>query len=447
MVSVFGNTEYALRLFPLICGIISLFLFCFVARHYIKPKAVPIALALFAVSDSLIYYSSEVHSYSSDITIVLLLLILTTYTQSKKPALLHYIVFGIGGIVVWFSHSSPFALAGIGASLFLFSLIRKEWMRVRNLSIAYLLWIVAFISYYLIYIGNINKSPIVEQWKDEGAFMPFPPLSPSDIAWFIDTFFSIFAKPTLTISQNTSMMAVGGIAAFAFIMGCISIFRERREIFFILIAPAVVTLLASGLHLYPFLERTLLFLAPAFILIIAEGTEEIRDSTSRKLPVMGTVFICLLLSYPLISAANHLLNKPIVREEIKPLLSYVRKNWQEGDILYLHYGSKPAFKYYADRYGFTDKDYIVGAFAGDKNDFFEFTVDNLNEFTSDLDKLRGSKRLWILFAHIPPPRAGIKDESFFVYYLNSIGSKLDFLKSADSSVYLYDLGEKEEVKR
>ncbi|RJO60641.1 hypothetical protein C4544_04845 [candidate division WS5 bacterium] len=439
MVLQFGDTEYALRLFPLLCGIISLILFYLVARKYIKPQAVPVALALFAVSDTLIYYSSEVHSYSTEIAIALLLLLAAAYIQSKNSTLIHFVLFGItGGVVVWFSNSAIFILAGIGASLFLFSFLRKQWTRAVNLSIAYLLWAVGFLSYYFIYVGNINKGPIVEQWKAENAFMPFPPLSPSDLAWYIDTFFSMLAKPTLTILQSASMMAVGGMAAFALIIGCISICSEKKEKFFILISPMFFALLASGLHLYPFLERTLLFLAPSFMLFIAEGAGEIRDRTKSSSPVIGIVFICLLLSYPLLSAINHSFNKPIVREDVKPVLSHVRENWQEGDMVYLHYGSKPAFKYYAKRYSFKENDYIVGAYAGDKNDFFNFSVDYLKKYTDDLDKLRSYKRVWILFAHNPPPRAGIRDESFFEYYLNSIGTKLDYFKSIDSAVYLYD---------
>ncbi len=59
-VLLFGNTEYALRAFPLLAGILSLFLFYKVAKHFISPSAIPIALGLFVVSDRLVYYSSEV---------------------------------------------------------------------------------------------------------------------------------------------------------------------------------------------------------------------------------------------------------------------------------------------------------------------------------------------------------------------------------------------------
>jgi len=66
-VEIFGNNEFALRLFPLIAGLVSLFLFLKLAKISISQKALPIALILFAVGDHLIYFSSEVKQYSSDV--------------------------------------------------------------------------------------------------------------------------------------------------------------------------------------------------------------------------------------------------------------------------------------------------------------------------------------------------------------------------------------------
>ena len=48
LVQSFGNNEYILRMFPFICGIISLFLFYRVAKHTIKKEALII-----------LYYSKE----------------------------------------------------------------------------------------------------------------------------------------------------------------------------------------------------------------------------------------------------------------------------------------------------------------------------------------------------------------------------------------------------
>ena len=73
-VQLFGPNEYALRLFPLLCGLASLFLFYYLAKKCLNRKAVPIAIALFAILLPLIYYSSEAKQYSSDVAVALCLL-------------------------------------------------------------------------------------------------------------------------------------------------------------------------------------------------------------------------------------------------------------------------------------------------------------------------------------------------------------------------------------
>lgn len=124
IVQVFKNSEYVLRLLPFLCGIISLFLFYKISIHYIKPKAIPIALGLFAISQNLIYYSTELKQYSSDVTIALLLYLVTTYIQSKDLTIPVVVLYGIfGAIAIWFSNTSVFILAGIGTSLALFCLV------------------------------------------------------------------------------------------------------------------------------------------------------------------------------------------------------------------------------------------------------------------------------------------------------------------------------------
>ena len=67
-----GNNEYALRLFPLLSGILSRFLFHKIARQLLKRRAALIALALLAILEPLIYYASEVKQYSTDVAVTLL---------------------------------------------------------------------------------------------------------------------------------------------------------------------------------------------------------------------------------------------------------------------------------------------------------------------------------------------------------------------------------------
>ena len=119
-VQAFGNSEYALRLFPLLFGIVSLFLFYELAKRCINTMAALISLSLFAISDPLIYYSSVIGQFSGDLTIALLLFLLAVHIQSKRFTAPVTALFGIAGaIAVWFSHPSIFVLVGTCISLIL----------------------------------------------------------------------------------------------------------------------------------------------------------------------------------------------------------------------------------------------------------------------------------------------------------------------------------------
>jgi hypothetical protein len=59
MVNLLGNSGYATRFVPLVCGIVALWLFKLLAFRRMSPSAALVASALFAFSDDLIDYSSE----------------------------------------------------------------------------------------------------------------------------------------------------------------------------------------------------------------------------------------------------------------------------------------------------------------------------------------------------------------------------------------------------
>ncbi len=425
-IQTFGNNEYTLRLFPLLSGIISLFVFCSMAKHQISPNAVPIALGLFAISGTLIYYSSEVKQYSSDVAIGLILYWITIYIQSRKLTAPRIVFFGaFGAIAVWFSHPAAFILAGIGGSLTLFCLVRKEWDRIGRLTIAYLLWTSSFVVVYLVSLHDLaNNEVLLGYWSD--SFMPFPPLSFADAKWFVDTFFDFFEHP--------GGLYLPGVAAFTFLIGTTVTFLEKRERFLLLISPLLFTLLASGFGKYPFGGRLLLVFAPLILLFVAEGTGQIIEKTRPNSAMIGVILVGLLCCQPLLSATYHLIQPRTnvggyeILEEIKPVLGYVSEHRQEGDILYLAPGSWPAFKYYQQRYGFKDGDCIEGTTS----------TDHWSDYVNDLDILKGKGQVWVVFSHFQSRTARARKD-FYLYYLDSMGRRLDSFESTGAAVFLYSL--------
>ena len=423
-IQAFGNNEYILRLFPLLSGVASLVLFYKLAKEFLTPKAVPIALGLFAILDPLIYYSSEAKQYSSDVTTALILyVVITPYLEQKRFAFRDIVLFGaIGSAAIWFSHPSIFILAGTGLILFLLCLSEHAWRKIGQLSIAYSLCVLNFFLVYSISLHHLsNDRNMLDYWK--GSFMPFPPtMSYSDVTWFINTFFKIFETPV--------GLALPGIAALTFIVGCYFFFADRKAKLFALILPIGFTLLASGLHKYPFSGRLLLFIVPSILLLIAEGVAQFMGRVRPDAAVVSFTLIGLLFFQPLFFATYDLVRAPRTHEEIKPVLNYIREHWQSGDTLYLYYSARYAFKYYKKDYGFTDGDYIVGMDLGDN-------WNNWDDRMNDLKRLRDARRVWILFAHVSHKR-GVDEEKLFLHYFDGMGEQRDSYKTDGVAAYLYE---------
>src|SRR5919108_4459142 len=57
---MFGKNEFSLRLFPFLVGLVSLWLFYLLLKHFTRGPTLWVGLALFAFNPRLVYYSSEV---------------------------------------------------------------------------------------------------------------------------------------------------------------------------------------------------------------------------------------------------------------------------------------------------------------------------------------------------------------------------------------------------
>ena len=420
-----GNNEYALRLFPLVAGIVSLFLFYRVARHCIREEGAFIAVGLFSLSGHLIYYSSEVKQYSSDATIALLLLAITIYIISQKYKKLCVAFLGvIGALSVWFSLTSVFVLAGIGCTLSLFALARREWSTNNRLLVTYFIWLSSFAIFYLIYSRNISGNLGRQQLYWDSNFMPFPPVSISDFKWFGKTFFNIFESPI--------GIYLPGLGALTFLLGCVSIFSKDKQLFFILLSPVFFALLASAFRLYPFSGRTIIFLVPFMLLFIGEGVAFLCGNISNHYrQIVWITVIGLLFCGPLAGAFTHAKSKKgfDIRpyEDIKPVMKFLEEHKKQGDLLYIYPPAECPFMYYSERYGFNNDDYIKGIYAGHDQDKWY-------KYLNNLQKLKGNKRVWLLFSHI---KRG--DEAIFLNHLDRLGTRLDRFKGIGAAVYLYDL--------
>ncbi|UCD40386.1 MAG: hypothetical protein JSV87_02315, partial [Candidatus Bathyarchaeota archaeon] len=76
---------------------------------------------------------------------------------------------------------------------------------------------------------------------------------------------------------------------------------------------------------------------PSLLFLVAEGSEKIMYTVDSSV-IIGIALIGLLFLHPVLCAIDQL--REPYKEEIKPVLSYIRGHQQVGDVLYVDYGSR-----------------------------------------------------------------------------------------------------------
>jgi hypothetical protein len=419
----FGDGEYALRLFPFLFSIAALFLFYAAARRCLQAWGATIALAFFAVSSYVIYFAAQIKQYSSDIAVTLLILIIGFDSETKELTGRRAAVFAtVGAIVVWLSHPSVFILAGVGATLAFSALLKKDWPRVGKLALVIAIWLMSFAAFYLVSVRTLSGNETLEKsWAKKGTFMPLPPHSLDDLKWIPTALVKMFSNPL--------GLPFPLVAALVFLIGGIALFLKNKQQLFMLIAPIALTMLASGVHKYPFGRRLLLFLLPAVLLVVAAGAQYISDKKRPYSIFIGLALVALLLIQPVGGATNNMLH-PHSREDIRPIMAYVRDHQQPGDVIYVYHHQRESFQYYARKYGFDASQYVLGIDARDKTK----SRNDWQAYERDLDQFRGRGRVWLMFTHVRRIQDKREDE-FMVQYMGKLGVKLDeFIPGETSSV-------------
>jgi hypothetical protein len=460
LITLFGNFDYIIRLYPLFCGLAAVIAFYFLARTTVSPIALPIAVFLFAVSDTLIIYSSDFKQYSSDVFIAICLLwIGVTWAQLnltwKRTTLLAL----LGIIIVWFSHPAIFILAAIGSYWGLQSLYQRQWRQVGMLMVVAITWLISAVTmYWFVSNGGIDSSPIgkwlIVFWDEAlHAFMPNP-LTEAGQRWLVEKLITMFNYPA-NLGQNVTTIY---IPALLFIFGCLTLLVKNRQLLYFAIVLITLPLVLSYFQAYPFADRLILFLLPIFYLIIAEAIAQIRLSiadypahTQTWVTYTAQIGLVIALVYPLKSISEY-----DRKQEIKPLLSHLQQHKENQDKLYLYHWAEPAFRYYAPHYGFDYADcHLISPIPEQpytkEIDYYRQKqamqpldvnqthcilgiAETFHGSLPDMLQLAGQGRMWFLFSH-----HGHRERDDFIRHLDSIGKRLDAQYQHGAELYLYDL--------
>ncbi len=309
-----GAALWKLRLVPLLSGIASLFLFEWFSRRYLGPTAALIALAMFALSDGLIYYSSEVKQYSSDVAVALACGLMgpALATGPATPRrLLGLAAAGAGA--VWFSHPALFVLAGVGVAAFATAIARRQRGRAAGLALVGAAWIASFAGVYAVSLRQLGGSD--GMWRFwAGAFPPSPDSAGGTLGWAGRKVLYLFVNPLdFATPLGPLVSALPALALFA--TGCASLGRRDGLGLATLLLPVGFAVAAAALRMYPTHGRLALFLVPFLLVPIAEGAGRVRSRGVRG--VAWAAVLASLLLFPALDAAYHVV-VPRDRDNFNP---------------------------------------------------------------------------------------------------------------------------------
>lgn len=427
-----GPSELALRLVPFVFSIVSLLLFARLAMRLLSGTATYFAVFVYAIAIPLIRYSAEVKQYGLDAAATIALLLLALNLVDAVPSRRRLWLSGLAGVaVVWFSQTSVIVLAGLGLALAMRWLLTRDNVTLRPLLVTVPLWAIA--ALLAVVAGFQSMTPSTKQFMTQfwsSGFLPWPASPVTDVRWLWKQLNELFSDRSLLRYQWPAPYLV--LAA----LGVAALWRARRVHALLVVGPLAMALIAAIAHQYPLYGRVNLYLVPILLLAVAAGAEQVRRTSGRYSPPLGSaaMFACLIAPVATVVATP----PPFVIENYRPLYSHLLDNRRAGDSVYVQWMALSGAIYYGPRYGLQRNEWRKGICNGA----------DVRPFVRDLDRYRGVARLWVLSPGLRPFRTVQAAQQG---YLSTIGVRRDSL-SVPSLTHLpleldlYDLSDTVRLK-
>ncbi|HSW89841.1 MAG TPA: glycosyltransferase family 39 protein [Patescibacteria group bacterium] len=412
---IFDGTELALRLFPLISGILAIWFFKKLADQFFTPKYSLLALSLFAFSDILIRYSTEVKQYSTEVLvgIILYLFFLKKEPNSAKKWLMTIFV---GFLSLLFSHAAIFRIFTVGVVEFFASKKKLEWGTYT---------VILAVLFILLYGHDASSayrdSSFLNEWSYFHLLFFYPP-------FFLDNLRIFWSMITQILGPISAWFG----ATLAFFGGYSLIIKKEFRKLTLLVMPFCLALVASGFQKYPFTLRTFLFSVPFLTILIVKGLEFVHARLSSELRNKLTILLFLALVFNSCLVAIVHVVSPRQVEELRPVEDFYESHKQPNDLTYVYYAADAPFHYYAWRYQIPLQNLMIGGTARK----------NWHQYLTEIESMhRPGQRFWIIFSHVIVGTytnyGPLSEEDYIVNFLNSEGGLITSYHAIGASAYLY----------
>jgi hypothetical protein len=455
---VLGYSESALRAFPLVCGVLSILAFVWLARRILPPAAAPLAVLLFVVADGLVYYSSEVKPYESDVAAALGLLISGVVITERAPRLtpMRTLALALVGLVlIAFSFPAILVVAALALTLVMTLLIERGSNFSPAKLVVMLCWVITSIG--VVGFAAVRVRSVRDSFElSSGSFLGIT--GDSSLLHALNVMGTRLAA-SVGFPQERPFNHLEKVALVCAIVGALALLRRRPAHFAVLVLPFPLLLGASAFQAYPIVQRTMLFLIPAVLLMIASGIYQfVRWTPAPARVVMALLLTALIVVGPVWAAGKHLV-QPRKHEEVRPVLSFIRDHWRVGDTLYVHYGAQHALLYYnecrclrltrphsnrrlwpvrllqdvSSQHAQAAVSLTPGLVLGR-----HFDGPSPRPYVRDLNRIEGRDRVWYLYSHLNYDGEQLVVDRM-LGRLKSLGVQINGIERTNAHAYLFRL--------
>lgn len=337
-VELFGTSERAFRLVPLICALLGLLAFRALATKVLPGWPAVAAIALFSLSPSLIYYSAETKPYGFDVTALVVIFLLFLRLNEREvswPA-----VIGWGAVLAVLDWCSfPALFATVITSILLLAGSRDRVKRTRLL-VGSSIWVVSLAAEYLVTFRPLHgSSDLINDWV--GGYPPQPLQFTGALHWLWSSSLSLVGYPL--------NLDYGVVALFLLVVGLVMAIRRQPPAGVFMLLVIAATGLSGLAHAYPVSGRLELFLVPISCLLLGSVLTVPVRGISRGVVVGLTLLVCVSLLSQTVAAAVH----PYTKNEGREALRYaVAHRGPHGAVLIEGSGVN-VYSYYHESTGIT----------------------------------------------------------------------------------------------
>ncbi len=367
---LFGYKELPLRIYPLICSVISVFVFYFFSKAFLTNRfIIIIANILFAVNFRLLYYSQELKQYSGDVLFFMLaLLIFPKLAESEfgKKHALYFVLFGIFAV-----------LASFPASFVVIAFIVYKLFNLKKIEIKYffsgsLIILIAAAAYYFCFIDRLYSREIeifYDYWQE--GFIT------------VQNLFIVLKKIYIYNFTYCRNYILGLALCFA---GLVLIIKEKHTLNKILLISLIIIAAASILAIYPLYGRVQIYLIPVFIVFILK----IADIHYKRI-----IYFILAISIIFVNFApvfNKYYIKYITSKNIfeswngREIVKLLKDSNGQNDTILVNKDSQTQFEYYSIYYNFSLPDVL----------YYDFSKKAAKEFEEYANSLASGKHYWFI---------------------------------------------------